>query len=180
MDQTPVCPRCGRPTVVGGHLIDGRQSTGSAPRFLPRQLQMKLFTDQWWGVEVAPGFRGCVSCGLVWSGLDANRLHAFIAEHGSALDRQQLDEWDGGPMRGLPDTALAREVVAHVAEIDGLVRSAKEGEATRRYRELTGVTWDQAIAAIRTWRDLDRGDKLARFGWVTKKPALDDLAEPLI
>lgn len=179
MDQTPACPRCGRPTVLAGHLIEGSHSTGT-PRFLPEQVQMKLFAGQWWGVEVAGKFRGCLSCGLVWSGLDANRLVAFVREHGGELDRQQLDEWDHGPMRGLPDTAAARLVVARVAEIDRWVRSDQAGNATRRYRELTGASWDQAVAAIEAWRDLTREAKLARLGWGDKKGRLDDLAEPLV
>ena len=177
MDQAS-CPRCGQPTVLAGHLIEGGHSTGP-PRFLPEQVQMRLFTGQWWGVEVAGKFRSCLACGLVWSELDANRLVAFVQEHGSELDRDQLAEWDGGPMRGLPDTEAARAVVARVAEIDHHVRSAQPGEATRRYREWTGVTWDEAVAIVKRWRDLSRAEKLARFGWLAKKARPDDLAEPL-
>ncbi len=140
---------------------------------------MKRFPDQWWGVEVARGFRACLSCGLVWSGLNANSLHSFILEHGGELARQQIDDWDDGPMRGLPDTALARQVAANVAEVDFLVRSDQPFEVLRRYQQMTGVTRDQAFAVTENWRSLKREEKLAHFGWVDKKPAIDDLADPL-
>ena len=179
MTSASACPRCGRPTVVVGHVLDGGESI-DPPRFLPAQMQIKLFSQNWWGVELTAGFQACLTCGLTWSQVDGDALRSFILQHGSELACQQVDEFDGGPMRGLPDTAPARQVAANVAEIDHLVRSNKANEAVRRYRELTGVIWDQAIAATRSWRDLTREAKLELFGWITKKGELDDLADPWI
>jgi len=45
---------------------------------------------------------------------------------------------------------------------------------------MTGVTRDQAFTVTENWRNLKREEKLAHFGWVDKKPTIDDLAEPLI
>jgi hypothetical protein len=50
-------------------------------------------------------------------------------------------------------------------------------EAVRRFRQLTGKTWDEAHATIPTWFDLKRARKLAFFGWNPKgKLDVDDSA----
>jgi hypothetical protein len=122
--------------------------------------------------------RACVSCGHVWTTLDPARLRGVIRSSGEEIARQELDEIDFGPHRGLPDTELAREIADKVAELDALCRSGKVGVAGR-YRELRGVTWDQALKETRDWVRLTREEKLALFGWETKKKVpIDDLDSP--
>ena len=92
--------------------------------------------------------------------------------------RQHIEELDGGPFRDLPDTDVGHWIGAAISEIDALVRAGSSA-AVRRYRELRGVTWDQAIRETRDWSGLTRGEKLELFGWVPKKkPALDDFDAP--
>ena len=171
------CPHCGTNSVVDGQMSTGDERS-SVPRFSPNQMRSKLFS------AIRPleiRCHACLACGSVWSTVDPQALRSLIVTHGSELAVQEIDELEGGPMRGLLDTTLARQVAANVAEIDHLVRSDKTNEAVRRYRDLAGVTWDQALAATRSWRDLRREEKLARFGWVAKKAGMaDDLADPLI
>ncbi len=73
-----------------------------------------------------------------------------------------------GPGHDLPDVPEAREAAAKVAALDALIGADKQPEATRRYRELTGMSWDQAIDVMRHWRELKRAEKLAHFGWQPK------------
>ncbi|MGL4551333.1 MAG: hypothetical protein ACRC33_09100 [Gemmataceae bacterium] len=44
------------------------------------------------------------------------------------------------------------DVRSDVARIDDLVRHGKQAEAARHFRELAGVTWDEAHNAIRRWQ----------------------------
>lgn len=151
------CPRCGQAPVASSALLyPPSPYAGMAPRW------------------------ACLGCGLAWSEHDPDLARAAIRAHGGELGRQLLDEVDRGPMRDLPDTAAAREVAAKVADIDHHARCSPENILARRYRELTGATWDEAVAAARNWRHLRREEKLARLGWVPKKAGpVDDLAEPL-
>jgi hypothetical protein len=120
----------------------------------------------------------CVSCGLVWSSVDPDALREYIARNGQEIARQQLDAFDRGPFRDLPDTDLAREIGAAVAEVDALC-SAGSSAVPRRYRELRGVPWDQALRETRNWSRLTRAEKLELFGWAPKKKAvLDDFDSP--
>jgi hypothetical protein len=120
----------------------------------------------------------CVSCGLVWTALEPSALRDHIERHGREILRQELEEIEHGPYRGLPDTDLAREVADRIAELDALARSGKIG-LVGRYRELRGVTWDQAHKDVGGWADLTRGEKLALLGWTPKKKAVvDDLDSP--
>jgi hypothetical protein len=127
------------------------------------------------GVSLSSHFRICLSCGLVWATLELEQVLAFIGANGTELGKQYIEMIRDGPNRGLPDLPEARAAAERVAEIDGLVISGKRREATRRYRELTGTTWDQAILAIRGWRNHERAKKLAFFGWCLKEktPAVE-------
>jgi hypothetical protein len=79
----------------------------------------------------------------------------------------------------VPDDPEAREAAERVAEIDALVLADRRPEATRRYREVTGTSWDDALAALRGWHDLERTNKLALCGWCPKEPyRIDKLEEP--
>ena len=151
------CPRCGRAPVAPSHLVHpASPHAAMAPRW------------------------ACPACGLAWTEHDPARLRAAIRDHGGELGRQLLDEVDGGPLRDLPDTAAAREVAAWLAELDDLARVAAGGRVARRFHELTGTSWDEAIAATRHWHRLSRPEKLAHLGWEAKKAGPgDDLAGPL-
>ena len=84
------------------------------------------------------------------------------------LGKQYLETIIKGPYRDLPDFPEARQAAEKVAEIDALVASGRDVDARRRYRDLTGTTWDHALASINGWRALDRPKKLAVFGWCPK------------
>ncbi len=73
----------------------------------------------------------------------------------------------------LPDIAEVRDARRKVGAVDELIRLGKQGEATRRFRELSGGTWDLAIDATRHWRELGLLEKLDRFGWRPKGHADD-------
>ena len=91
--------------------------------------------------------------------------------HGTELGKQYLETILKGPYHDLPDHLAAREAADKTAEVDELVVSWQEAAATRRYRDLTGKTWDQSIADIRKWRNHDREKKLALFGWCPNEKA---------
>ena len=169
------CPRCGSPKAVLGEVSSGHEYYPSL--FVPRKCrQLRLAM----GVGLAGAFHACGSCGLIWSAVAPRHLRAFVEEYGDEVARQQWDEFDRGPYRDLPDTDLGREIGAKVAEIDALERSGRPGVAGR-YRELRGVTWDQALQETRNWSHLTREEKLALFGWVAKKKAsFDDLDAPFL
>ena len=130
------------------------------------------------GIPLSPGFHCCLSCGHAWTRLEPNQVQAFIGVNGNKLGQQHLDTILKGPHHDLPDDPAAREAAEKVAEIDALLVWTKDGEATRRYRELTGKTWDQALLDIRRWRRHDRATKLEFFGWPPpekEKPVDKDL-----
>lgn len=54
-----------------------------------------------------------------------------------------------------------------VAEVGRLVGSGRAPEAARRYRELFGVTWDDAHTAVARWH-ATRCDELARQLWLKR------------
>ena len=90
--------------------------------------------------------------------------------YGDELVRQDLESIATDPRHGRPDTPQARKAAQAVEEIDALVRADRRSEATRRYRELTAATWDQAIDAIRGCRQLKKGQKLSLFGYPNDMP----------
>jgi hypothetical protein len=170
------CPGCGRATVVAGSVnfpVEGHARCGST--FVPRESP--AYSSNVW-VFTTGVYHACVSCGHLWSAVDAGALRRFIQVHGNELAKQQLDEFVHGPYRGLPDLAFARDIGDRVAEVDASMLSGKPG-AVGRYRDLKGVTWDQALKDMKNWRDLRREEKLALFGWEPKKKEpVDDLASP--
>jgi hypothetical protein len=168
------CPGCGEPTVVIGHVIAGSECD-VGHTFAPRNCRPSW---QAIGVAASAGFRACVSCGHVWNRVDPARLREYITSHGEELARQELDEIDYGIYRDLPDLAAAREVAEKVAAVDALVRRGRTG-GVGLYRELKGVTWDQALHETGRWARLSREEKLALFGWQPKKKVpVDDLDSP--
>lgn len=164
------CPACGLTTgVLGEMLIEAKPGYGLA--FLPLGLRGSPRRKS--GFRVCKVFRCCAVCGHLWGSLESNELLDFIRTEDEEPVRQYLSALEAGAARDLPDQSLAREAAARTAEIDLLVLEEKHPEATRRYRELTGVTWDEAIDTVRAWRDLGRAEKLALFGWRPKEPPGD-------
>jgi hypothetical protein len=159
-----------------GHVVAGPENNvgqGFAPRNCRPSWQAAA-------LAVAGAFRACVSCGHVWNRVDPARLREHIASCGDELARQELDEIDRGIYRDLPDIAAAREIAEKVAAIDALIRAGKTG-AVGLYRELKGVTWDQALHETGRWARLTRDEKLALFGWLPKKKVrVDDLDSPFL
>jgi hypothetical protein len=119
-------------------------------------------------------YRCCTTCGHVWATLNAEELREFLLAYGDELAKQDAGLVGGEQTETAPDVPQAWEAAQRVAEIDGLVRAEKRNEAARRYRELTAGTWDQAIDAVRGWRDLNRGQKPSLFGWSPKEAPTGD------
>ena len=166
-----LCPSCRGAAVIVGH--------GSSRCFNP---QVGRTPDVNPGVVLQAPLSACLSCGHVWSTLDPARLRRFIESAGNELARQQLDEFDRGPCRDLPDTEIGRAIGAKVAAVDAEARAGANG-AVRKYREVSGVTWDEALRVAGDWPRLTREEKLALFGWAPKrktKKALDDFDSPFI
>ena len=69
-----------------------------------------------------------------------------------------------GAGSGAADRGAALEAVA---EVDRLVNDGRAPEAARLYRELFGVTWDEAHAAVGRWHAA-RGEELARWLWLKR------------
>jgi hypothetical protein len=119
----------------------------------------------------------CLSCGHAWTQIKPETIVHYIQTHGSELGKQNLETVVKGPYRDLPDFPEARAAADKVAEVDALVATGHDVEARRRYRELTGTTWDHAIASINGWSALDRPKKLAVFGWCPKDKGPADKPE---
>jgi hypothetical protein len=88
--------------------------------------------------------------------------------HGRVAAVQQIEASSSDSNHGLSDCAEERDPVVGALEIDALVLAGRQGEATRRYRHLTHTTWDQAVNAVRGWRDNKWAQKLALLGWCPK------------
>jgi hypothetical protein len=165
------CPKCNAFTVVAGHVTPGLgEMRDTHFCFVPigtRPLRWKT------GVVLRNAFLACSSCGHFWTSLAPNELRDFIEDYGRELAKQHLESLEA-ERHGLPDCPKAREAGRRVATIDALMLADKQPEATRRYRQLTGTTWDQAIDTICHWRDLKRPQKLALFGWYPKDPPQAD------
>lgn len=163
------CPACNAAAVVLGTFPEGDYG------FVPDRA--RLFRNRRSVDFAVPKARACVSCGHVWSSLNPASLRDFIREHADEIGRQHLDEIIFGPRRDLPDTDFARAVADKVWRLDVLVRSGRYNRAVREYRDMRAVTWDRAHKDMSNWANLNRGDKLALFGWAPKKKgSIDELA----
>ncbi|AGA24610.1 hypothetical protein [Singulisphaera acidiphila] len=123
---------------------------------------------------MAAPLHSCLSCGHVWTSLAPDKLRSLIQSRGAELAKQHLASLDLGPAHDLPDVAEARDAAVKAAEIDALVLAYKQPEATRRYRQFTTTTWDEAIGTIRNWHHFKRREKLAMFGWHSKETSKAD------
>lgn len=161
--DTQSCPSCNATTVLEGRFVPSgdRGAVGFAP-LGGTALAWRV------GVELPGNFYWCSTCGLVWAKFPPERLRKYVRERCGALAWDYLQALELGPAHDLPDCPDARRAAEGVAEIDGLVLRGSQPEATRRYRELLPVTWDQAIDEVKHWRDRSRPEKLARFGWSVK------------
>ena len=175
MDQ-PTCPKCGGGKFVTGGCTSGE---GFSRAFVPGETRHLGFFRS---VPIRMGFGACLDCGHLWGEVDPAALRSFIEKHGTELARQNLDRLDGRWPAGLPDNSAAREVAGRVAALDHLILSGLPTAVANRYREYTGATWPEAIAATRNWKKLPLTEKLARLGWTNGKAKVpaDDLAEPLL
>ena len=158
------CPNCAGPKTLPGRVVCG-DGQGAFLSPVGAANGWKI------GVPISAGFHCCLGCGHVWSSLAPEQVLRFIGAHGTDLGKQYLETVLKGPYHDLPDHPGAREAADRAAEIDELVVSWQDAAATRRYRDLTGKTWDQSIADIRRWRDHDRAKKLALFGWCPDEKA---------
>jgi hypothetical protein len=148
------CPRCSASTVIAGSLGGWR---GIKPRFVPLNTRLVHWDE---GIALHVGeLHCCSSCGLTWTSLEADKVRELVEAYGDDL--------------AVSPAACA--ALSGVAEIDALAQA----EATRRYRELTHATWDEAINAVRDWHLLNRAEKLARFGWHPKKAPQAHQSNPL-
>ena len=163
MNHAP-CPRCGGSVTVIGKIVQPGSETDTEINrdYTPFQEPV----------------RACLGCGLCWTEVDPVANLAAMAQQ-SPLLRQIVDRLLHGSLGGLPDTEWGRRLAAEVAEIDDLVFRGRPNIAMRRYRQLTGKTWDRALIEMDDWRKISRDEKLARFGWKPKKPPTDDLGELL-
>jgi hypothetical protein len=148
---------CNASTIIAGSVLVG---FGTPMAFVPHGVHPSLSEP---GVPMT--WRACLSCGHTWNHVAPQDLRACIANRGTELLRQHVARLEHGPHHDLPDLPGAILAGQHVAEIDDLILAGKQTEATRRYRELTGKTWDQTLETMRDWRDLKRAAKLARFLW---------------
>lgn len=170
------CPNCASAKTLPGHLHSG----GGGGAFLTPLILTPVGAGiQRIGVTVSSGFHCCLSCGRVWGRLNPDQVQAFIGTHGTKLGKQCLETLLKGPYHDLPDHPAAREAAEHVAEIDALMVAGQKGVATRRYRDLTGKTWDEAIADMLHWSARERAEKLALFGWCPKEKPDDKHGQPV-
>ena len=162
--ETDRCPRCDSPAIVTGEFrVDGHP--GPAQLFVPDHARFLRLRE---GVHLdLAGPRRCAACGHVWATLKAEELQDFLRKYGDELAKQDAGLAGGERAKNVPEVPQARRAALRVEEIDALVRAEKRSEATRRYREFTGGTWDQAINAIRGWRD-QPVQKLSLFGRSTR------------
>jgi hypothetical protein len=104
-------------------------------------------------------------------------LRTFIERHGKEVAKQHRDASELGSDHGLPNCHEASEAAQGASEIDALVLAGMQREASRRYRQLTRTTWDQAFKTVGGWHDLERSKKLALLGWCPKdKPQVGESA----
>lgn len=168
------CPQCSGTQVLLNCAFKGQGDYGV--RFVPTGVLTTPWDLGAFASSDFTGFRLCLSCGHLWSRLNPGRVRTLIATHGTKLGKQYLETVLNGPDHDLPDVPEARAAAEGVAQIDVLLIGHKTPEATRRLRELTGMTWDQAIAAVLGWSDYDRAKKLALLGWEPKEKANDGAA----
>jgi len=173
VDSYP-CPECGSPKVLLGRVF---ATNGHPVVFVPHGIDVTGWTVP--GVGFPYDHLCCLSCGLLWTRVAPEQVRLTITQRGSPIARQLFAVMDSGPYHGLPDVPEARRAADCVVEIDRLMLDGRQPAATRRYRDLMHCTWDQAIDALRRWAELERDEKLSRFGWHPKDVSSGRHREPL-
>jgi len=155
------CPKCNGFAIVAGYVA---ASGGSGPAyvFVPHHVRLLRMKD---GVQLeGANFRCCPECGHVWASLNVKELRDFIEAYGDALLRQDIQPLGTVSSHDPSAKPEVEAAVRGVTEIDALMRAGNQAKATRRYRDLSACTWDQAIDTVRGWRDFDWNHKLSLFG----------------
>jgi hypothetical protein len=162
--QTNCCPSCGKPTLVPGNLVvsENYPIHGFAPTGTQSHVKLRI------------AFQGCTSCGHVGASVVPEELRSAIERHGNELVKQNLVLSEFGRYHDLPDIPEARQAADGVAEIDGCLLAGNALEALRRFRQLTGQSWDDVHLVMSKWADLKRPRKLALLGWRPKHEIDDD------
>jgi hypothetical protein len=155
------CPACGRSKLIEGQVVSASETTSLV--FVPPGARLIRWMS---GVPLPNVFQYCLECGHLASRLAPEAVRTFLREYGTPLATEHLDALIAGPEHDVPDVPEARAAARGVAEINALIVDNRQPEATRRYRDLTGTTWDQAIDAIRHWRERTRPERLAMLGWM--------------
>jgi hypothetical protein len=95
------CPECGAPDVARGRLNDGRPGTFTPDglRFWTLTVGMLPLHDQ--SDPGSQAFSGtahaCISCGLVWTRVDPERLRVVLRDAGTEVTRAKHGFRDGDP-----------------------------------------------------------------------------------
>lgn len=75
------CPACGSTTLVDGGIYSNRNDDGRAERFFPKGLRLLALRHSV-GLNGRHPFRACLSCGHLWSALDAEALRELMEANG--------------------------------------------------------------------------------------------------
>lgn len=159
--EKPTCPACCSGVVVSGPVRTGEYAGHG---FVPRGL--KGWNTAY--VPINPEFFACADCGMVWTNVVAGALPGFLERNLGPLGMECYRALRDGPGWDLPGHETAQAAARAVAEINDLMLRDRQPEATRKYRDLSGRTWDEASHAIFRWKKLTRAEKLALFGWEVK------------
>jgi hypothetical protein len=97
--KTKRCPNCDTSTVTEGRFLrySGSPVYGGL-RFQP--AGMRLFSFQWlWrsGVAITGGVHCCLSCGHLWSNVDAKQLRSYIERCGDQDAKGNLEPFEKSP-----------------------------------------------------------------------------------
>jgi hypothetical protein len=93
--ETERCPNCGASTVTEGRFTIGSRDYGSS-HFEP--AGMRLFSVRWTrGVAIAEGVHCCLSCGLIWTNVDAEQLRSYIERYGNQYAKGGLEPFKKSP-----------------------------------------------------------------------------------
>jgi hypothetical protein len=60
---------------------------------------MRLFSFQWWtrGVATTEGIHCCLSCGHIWTNVDAEQLRSYIERYGDQYAKGRLEPFKKSP-----------------------------------------------------------------------------------
>ena len=111
----------------------------------------------------------------MWGHVNPDQLHAFVEAYADELTKQHILANRSSDVEDSQECAELQAAIHAMTEIDALFLSGLNSEATRRYRQISGGTWDQAIDTVRNWHQQTRSQKLALFGWQPKASVKDQM-----